>query len=214
LRWSIIAPAAGGVLAVLAVVLLLALGGAPEEPTPRPAAKTPPEPAAPEAPTPRPARVPTIPPPEPVPQDAEQKTVRLEAAEAEIRSSRAAGPTAKYEKEKNCIGFWESPEDWARWEFDAVEAKTFRVQIVYAAEGRSAGNGYTVSIGTQLIPCRVADTGSWETFKTEAVGTLSVSRPGTYPLAVRPQQVKPGTALMNLRAVILTPAEEDEADAF
>jgi hypothetical protein len=213
-RWGIIAPVAGGAVALLAVVLLLVLGGSEGDQTPRPAAKAPAEPARTETPRPRPAPVPTVPPPEPVAKDAEQKTVRLEAAEADIRSSRSTGPTAKYEEDKNCIGFWESPEDWARWEFDAVEAKTFRVQVVYAAEGGAAGNGYTVSIGTQLIPCKVAGTGSWDTFKTEAIGTLSVSRPGTYPLAVRPQQVKPGTALMNLRAVILTPTEKEETDAF
>ncbi len=193
------------VLVVGMVMVILLAGGRGH----RPATKRAPAPLPKAAPPPR---VPTLPMPSTataaeLARAAVRQPIHLKARDAEIH-----GTEAKYQPEptKDCIGFWYRPEDWVRWEFDLTAPGAYEVELVFAAEPTSSGNAYSVRIGADFYPMRVDATGSWEKFMSETLGRVTFRRPGTYKLTVRAVEVKPGTALMNLREIILHPVEEDE----
>lgn len=206
-RKAVIIPIAAALVVAIVVIIVLAAAGR----------RGPPAKAAQHTPTlvPKtspPPRVPTLPMPS-TPTAAERaraavrQPIHLKARDAEIH-----GTEAKYQPEptKDCIGFWFRPEDWVRWEFDVTGAGAYEVELVFAAAPTSSGNAYSVRIGADFYPMRVDATGSWEKFMSETLGRVTFRRPGTYKVTVRAVEVKPGTALMNLREIILRPVEEDE----
>jgi len=141
--------------------------------------------------------------PVPAPKKAEADgSVKLMAAEAVIH-----GGTAQFEEggDKDAIGFWTDPHDWVSWDFVLDKPGKFNVEITFAAD-TGCGGEYALTLGSQELAGKAAETGSWTKFVTEKLGKLEVAAAGKHTLAVKPKNKK-GIAVMNLRSVVLKPTE-------
>jgi alpha-L-fucosidase len=139
---------------------------------------------------------------EPVVSQPEQGPFRLTAAAAQVD-----GSTAKLESSglNANIGYWTNADDCVHWNARFTRPSTFKVGIVQACPLDSAGSEYRVKVAGQTLSGRVSDTGGWQNYRTVDLGEVTVEAPGTYRVEVRPTKM-PGLAVMNLRALELTPA--------
>ena len=135
---------------------------------------------------------------------AEDGTVVLKAGDAVVR-----GTNARYESSggKDNIGYWSNPDDYVVWRFYVTKTGTFDVEVTFACATGSGGSDYTLSIVRQELTGKVKDIGGWTSFVTEKLGTLKITKPGTYNLSVKPDTM-PGGALMNLKSVTLVPVNK------
>jgi len=125
------------------------------------------------------------------------------------RDATVHGEKAKYESGggKDNIGFWTNANDWVSWTADVTKPGTFTVEMTYAAAEGSGGSEYVVAVGDQQVTGKVAATGSWSAFKAETLGKVKIEKAGKTVVSVTPKS-KPGTAVMNLKSVILKPAKD------
>lgn len=131
-------------------------------------------------------------------------TIALQAVNAAVH-----GTSARYEQGggKDNIGFWSNARDWVSWKFDVTKPGTFEVTITTACAKGSGGSTYAVAVGERQLKGKVKETGSWAKFATDKLGTVTLAKPGSYVLSVKPI-TKPGAAVMNLQAVTLRPVKK------
>ena len=127
--------------------------------------------------------------------------VEFRAMDAEIE-----GNSARYESGggRDNIGFWTDPKDTVKWMVAGVKPGRYRVSVTYACEKGTGGATYAVKAGRASVSGTVKETGSWTDFVTDELGSLAVSGRGPLTLRVVPGKM-PGFAVMNLKAVVLTP---------
>ncbi|WP_394792961.1 alpha-L-fucosidase [Armatimonas sp.] len=134
--------------------------------------------------------------------------ITLLASDAKIE-----GSTARFESDKNCIGFWTDAKDTVSWDFRVTSSGRFMPEVELACPDSAAGARFTLEFATRgkVITwwCTVPTTGSWEKFQRAGNPmptdpSLSQLLAGTYRLTVIPK-TKPGDGVMNLRAVRLKP---------
>ncbi|MBP87766.1 MAG: hypothetical protein CMJ64_13760 [Planctomycetaceae bacterium] len=104
--------------------------------------------------------------------------------------------------ENKQIGFWQTPEDVASWEFDAP-AGVYDVWLNYSHQG--GGSIVRVELGEQYFASNLPNTGNWNTYRNDRFGTLIVNEPGKVKLSIRPEEIRNGYT-MGLRGVELRPA--------
>lgn len=121
-------------------------------------------------------------------------SVVLGASEAKV-----LGETARYEADKNCIGYWTEVGDQVCWEVK-VKPGRYLLTLEYACEDSSAGAEVEV-LGKRAT---VKGTGSWSQFTTASLGEVSLLGKEEVLLTIKPLR-KPGLAVMNLRTLQLTP---------
>lgn len=128
------------------------------------------------------------------------------------------GKTIRYEPQphKNTIGFWTKADDWVSWNFSVSAPGTFEVKLTQACGKGSGGSEVTFSVrprfAAQLgadnsiatINDIVPDTGGFTNWTNRVIGTFTMAKPGEYSIEVKPVN-KPGLAVMDLRAILLTP---------
>jgi arylsulfatase A len=117
------------------------------------------------------------------------------------------GTTVRYEPkpEKNTIGFWTKKEDWVSWDFEITRPGRFRVLILQGCGKGSGGAEVAFSVDdAQTLKHSVEDTGGFQNFVEHDIGTMELAA-GKHTLSVKPQS-KPGRAVMDLRQVVLKPA--------
>lgn len=101
------------------------------------------------------------------------------------------------------LGYWQSLEDSASWEFDASVAGMFDVVLDYAHAG---GNSkFQFALGDQLIKGTMPNTGAFTTFRTDRIGTVIIDQPGKVTLSMKALEIQNG-GLMDLRNITLVPA--------
>jgi alpha-L-fucosidase len=124
-------------------------------------------------------------------------SVVLPAGEARLH-----GGDIKYETgdQRECIGFWTNPDDWADWEFKV--SRTGRFEVTAETAGLEKAS-LEVSVGELRTKGATAATGDYGKFKVTKLGTIEITSPGRTTLAVRP--VKDGWQPLNLKAVRLKP---------
>jgi alpha-L-fucosidase len=132
---------------------------------------------------------------------AEDGTTTLPAVEAALDAR-----TARYEPDKDCIGFWTEPRDWLHWEFEVSRPGAFTITVTQACTDGNAGSEYEVAVGDQRLTGVVKATGSWTTFVDVDLGRVELGQVGRYTLGVKPTAMAKA-AVMNLRAVTLRPAD-------
>jgi uncharacterized phage infection (PIP) family protein YhgE len=122
---------------------------------------------------------------------------KLAAAQAIIH-----GEQMKYEagQDRDNLGYWANPSDWAEWELDVARPGRFKVtaEIAAVASGR-----FQVLLGDQGLDGNAPSTGDYGRFQKVEIGTVEVPTAGKTSLAVRP--VPEGWQPMNLRSVELVP---------
>jgi len=135
-----------------------------------------------------------------IPQAADG-SVALKGAEAALH-----GGTARYESDKNCVGFWTDAGDSMSWAFKLDKPGTFTVELTYACDKSSGGSTFAIAVGDQTLEGQIEPTGEWTSFKTITLGTLELAKPGKRTLTVK-AKTKPKLAVMNLRSVVLKPTK-------
>ena len=118
------------------------------------------------------------------------------------REARLHGNELQYEtgEERDNIGFWTNPDDWADWEFKVTRPGRFEVTAEVAALEKGS---LDISVGDSRISGAAAATGDYGKFRVAKLGTLVIASPGKVTLAVRP--VKEGWHALNLKAIRLKP---------
>ncbi len=104
------------------------------------------------------------------------------------------------------IGYWGSVADTVSWDFDIPAPGVYTVGVNSSCDPGAAGSGFTVEAAGKSLPGATASTGSWGTFTTTTLGTLSFAQAGRQTLVFRPQAAPPWKGIA-LRAVTLTPAK-------
>ncbi len=131
---------------------------------------------------------------------AKDGSVSLDAPLATI-----TGRTLRVEADKQCLGYWTDPSESCAFDFEVLSPGPFDVVAEIACADDSAGSGYAIDCGGRSLNAKVDATGGWSSFRSVALGRLVLDSKGPHRLVVRPTK-KPGTAVMNLRRVTLTPA--------
>jgi hypothetical protein len=104
--------------------------------------------------------------------------------------------------EKNCLGFWSDPQDFAEWEIKVDKPGKYQVTIHQGS--KAGGSEIAVLLGDQTLNFKVKDTGDFHKLAPVTVGEVKIDKPGTYRLTVKPQN-KQGNAVMDVQKVVLAP---------
>lgn len=105
--------------------------------------------------------------------------------------------------EKNCLGFWTEKDDFAEWEFTVTKPGKYAV-TVHQGCGAGGGSKVAVLLGEQKLNFTVKDTGGFQKWAPVKAGEVTITEPGTYRLAVKPE-TKNGKAIMDVQKVVLEP---------
>ena len=136
--------------------------------------------------------------------------VQLSGGRIVLHSSDAQvqGEKLQYEpkQEKNTLGFWVNPADWASWHFQVAKPGTYAIHIWQGCGKGSGGSEVEISCAGQKSKFTVEDTGHFQNFKEREVGKVTFDKAGPQALEVRALK-KPGAAVMDLRQVILVPVK-------
>jgi arylsulfatase A-like enzyme len=126
--------------------------------------------------------------------------VRLLAKDAVVH-----GKKLRYEpaSNKNVLGFWTDPADWAEWTFTAPAAGRYEIEVQQGCGQGSGGAKVDVEVGDATLPFTVIDTGHFQHLVQVIVGTVDLAA-GEHTLALKPQS-RPGVAVMDVRRVVLRP---------
>ncbi|WP_367872024.1 hypothetical protein [Luteolibacter sp. Populi] len=123
-------------------------------------------------------------------------------------TAQVQGEKLQYEskKEKNTLGFWVNPADWASWHFNVAKPGTYSIHVWQGCGKGSGGSEVEMKCAGQSAKFTVEDTGHFQNFKEREVGKITFDKAGPQALEVRALS-KPGAAVMDLRQVILVPVK-------
>jgi hypothetical protein len=124
------------------------------------------------------------------------------------RDAKVTGTKAKLEEHPGNarIGFWTDASDTVSWSRKASRWGMYDVRLSYSTASPS-GTEIAVDVGGTTLSGTLASTGSWYRYSTLPLGKVYLPAAGEQQVAVRcTKQV--GGAVMNLKAVTLTPACE------
>lgn len=132
---------------------------------------------------------------------AEDGSITLQAKDATTWST-----NMRFEPktEKNCLGFWTDPEDFAEWEFSVAKPGRYKVTVVHGCGGGNHGSEVEVKQGEQKLKFTTQDTGGFQKWKEVQVGELEIPKAGTHRLVIDPVN-KVKSAVLDVQKVILTP---------
>lgn len=106
--------------------------------------------------------------------------------------------------EKNCLGFWTDPADFAEWEFEVTKPGKYKVIVTQGCGKGNGGSEVTVKVGAQETHFKVEDTGAFQNWKDNVVGEIELKSPGTQRLAISPK-TKAKAAVMDVQKIQLKP---------
>jgi hypothetical protein len=107
---------------------------------------------------------------------------------------------------KNCLGFWVNPNDWAEWEFSITRPGAFEVEVWQGCGKGNGGSEVAVAVGEERLSFVVEDTGHFQNFIPRRLGRVHLSSAGAQILSIRPVNKK-AAAVMDIREVRLVPAK-------
>ncbi len=122
------------------------------------------------------------------------------------RNATTWSETMRYEPkpEKNCLGYWVDPNDFAEWEFNVEKPGRFKVAVFQGCGGGNEGSEVEIKQGEQSLKFIVQDTGGFQNWKEVAVGEIEVKTAGVQRLVIDPiNKVK--SAVLDVQKVVLTP---------
>ncbi|MCC6288477.1 MAG: hypothetical protein IT249_11380 [Chitinophagaceae bacterium] len=135
-----------------------------------------------------------------------QEPVQAEADGSYRLSSWLAGTTGdqiKYMPEWKAFG-WFTTKDQAIWTVNIVKAGKYDVYLDWSVSDKEAGKNFELTAGNKKIKAKAGKTGSWFTYRTEKVGTISLAQ-GTETIVVKSGSTKEEGAMFDLREVRLVP---------
>jgi alpha-L-fucosidase len=126
-------------------------------------------------------------------------TITLPAVDATCHGQRI-----RYEvgPDRDNIGYWLDPNDWAQWQFQVATPGTFAISAEIAALG--AGSFHVV-VGGQKVEATSPITGDYGRFTVVSLGTIEIPQAGKTSLAVK--AVPQGWEPLNLKSIVLKPTK-------
>lgn len=114
------------------------------------------------------------------------------------------GSNIQYEQgdDRNSLGFWSNPEDYADWQFKLAKPAKYQVTAEIASPSSAS---IEVTIGQTTLRAAAPHTSGYGDFKSVDLGQAEISSPGVITVAVHP--VKDGWNPINLRSIALKPVE-------
>ena len=115
------------------------------------------------------------------------------------------GPNIKYMPEWRAFG-WYTAADRVEWEVDITQGGKYDVFLDWSVSDDAAGNPFVFEGGGVSLAGKVGKTGSWETFKEEKIGQLTL-KPGLINMVFRGSSPDPKSGLLDLREIRLVPVD-------
>lgn len=114
--------------------------------------------------------------------------------------------TMRYEPatNKNCLGYWVNPRDWASWEFTVDRPGSYEIEVWQGCGKGQGGSDVTVEVNEMKFPFVVEETGHFQIFIPRRVGRVQFAKSGVYSLAIKPERKQAG-AVMDISQVRLLP---------
>ena len=114
--------------------------------------------------------------------------------------------TMRYESkpEKNCLGYWTDPNDFAEWEFQLKKPGRYQVIVTHGCDGKNQGSEVAVKVGTEEKKFTVKDTGGFQKWQDVVVGEIEIKTGGVQHLVVDPLN-KVKSAVLDVQKVVLKP---------
>jgi alpha-L-fucosidase len=127
----------------------------------------------------------------------------LNAADVDLH-----GEQLRYQESKGIgnIGWWTNPKEWLSWDIFVKTPGKYAVSIDYACASDAVDSDYIVALGNQKVAGHIDSTGDWDTFKTQKLGTLTLTAGGPQTIAVKVEKM-PKRAVMNLKSITLMPVQ-------
>jgi hypothetical protein len=128
-------------------------------------------------------------------------SIVLPASEARVH-----GEQLKYETgdQRDNLGFWMNPADWADWEFTVNKPGKFDVTGEVAAPERAS---LEISVGDQKTTGAATATGDYGKFRVARFGAIEIPSGGKVTLKLR--AVADGWHPLNVKAIRLKPAQAE-----
>ena len=117
------------------------------------------------------------------------------------------GDQIKYESgdQRDNIGFWFDPAEWADWEFTVTKPGNFELSAEIAAPDKAL---LEVALGEQKVKGEALVTGDYSRFRRVKLGTVEIKSPGKMTLAVH--GIQEGWHPVNLKSIRLKPVSENK----
>jgi len=133
-------------------------------------------------------------------------TIQLDA-----KSATTYAEMMRYETkpEKDCLGYWIHPEDWAEWKFGVTDPGKFKITVTYGCGNGNEGSEIALLANDQTLNFTVEDTGGFQEWKTIDLGTVTFDVKGEQKIAIVPQN-QAAKAIMDIKVVHLTPITDAE----
>ena len=109
---------------------------------------------------------------------------------------------------------WNSPKHAALWEVEIPKAGEYEIRYNGALAEKNPENRIEVSVAGQTVSSKVVSTGDWRKYRQHSVGTINFDKAGKFTLKVKGNPIKPGTHLMDLKAVSLHPTNTPRSFDF
>jgi len=124
------------------------------------------------------------------------------------RTAVVDGTKAKLESHpgNHRIGFWSNAADTVSWTWKPTRWGAYDVHLTHSSASPS-GSEIEVAVGDTPLECRLESTGNWYRYTTLPLGRVAIPTTGDLVIRVRCTTLV-GGAVMNLKAVTLTPACE------
>jgi hypothetical protein len=108
---------------------------------------------------------------------------------------------------KNTVGYWTVATDYASWDLVIDQPGTFAVAVLQGCGAGQGGSDAVITLRkgervTAERPFQTIDTGHFQNFRWNDLGTIQISEPGTYELRIAARRIA-DTALFDVRAVHL-----------
>jgi len=128
-------------------------------------------------------------------------TITLSAETAEL-----FGPQIQLEAQGNepNIGFWDNPTANASWKAEIFKTGKYKIQCSIATTHNDTA--ITIELQNQQIQAKPEFTGNWAVFKTNDIGSVSISSPGVIVIKARPSSADTWKPI-NLRWIKLIPEQ-------
>ncbi|MEI6534766.1 MAG: alpha-L-fucosidase [Verrucomicrobiaceae bacterium] len=106
-------------------------------------------------------------------------------------------------KSVKSIGGWTDKGVKISWDI-SVQTGVFNVALTYSCAPDCAGSEFDVTVGDQKVSGHIASTGSFDDFKTIALGEIKIAKSGPAVVTIKATKM-PAGAVMNLCEIKLTP---------
>ena len=118
---------------------------------------------------------------------------------------RLRGATVQVETKNDVanIGFWNAPEDSVSWKFNVTRSGAYDVSINLGSQDDTSQ--FVVKMGSEAINAKSINTGGWDNYSSQDLGTVKIESAGVHTLEISPKSADTWKAI-NVRSVVLNPS--------